>query len=75
MPHNYHIFGVNAFPIRLFFLSQTDQIIKQGCGALKLVREQRVNRFLEITFLITSLEMRYVQTSAFRPTKCVIFSW
>ncbi|XP_059214821.1 cilia- and flagella-associated protein 46 [Centropristis striata] len=38
--------------------SKVDQIIKQGCGALKLVLEQRVNRVQEITFLITSLEMR-----------------
>ncbi|XP_056252103.1 cilia- and flagella-associated protein 46 [Seriola aureovittata] len=34
------------------------QTIKQGCGALKLVLEQRVNRVPELTFLITSLEMR-----------------
>ncbi|XP_030298554.1 cilia- and flagella-associated protein 46 isoform X3 [Sparus aurata] len=34
------------------------QMIKQGCGALKLLLEQRVNRVPEITFLITSLEMR-----------------
>ncbi|XP_044228761.1 cilia- and flagella-associated protein 46 isoform X1 [Thunnus albacares] len=38
--------------------TKTDQIIKQGCGALKLVLEQRVNRLPELTFLITSLEMR-----------------
>ncbi|KAM9345441.1 cilia- and flagella-associated protein 46 [Symphorus nematophorus] len=38
--------------------TKVDQIIKQGCGALKLVLEQRVNRVPELTFLITSLEMR-----------------
>ncbi|XP_031140179.1 cilia- and flagella-associated protein 46 isoform X1 [Sander lucioperca] len=38
--------------------TKADQIIKQGCGALKLVLEQRVNRVPGITFLITSLEMR-----------------
>ncbi|XP_032397492.1 cilia- and flagella-associated protein 46 isoform X2 [Etheostoma spectabile] len=38
--------------------TKADQIIKQGCGALKLVMEQRVNRVPGITFLITSLEMR-----------------
>nr|XP_046258124.1 cilia- and flagella-associated protein 46 isoform X1 [Scatophagus argus] len=37
---------------------KADQIIKQSCGALKLVLEQRVNRVQEISFLITSLEMR-----------------
>ncbi|KAM8739310.1 cilia- and flagella-associated protein 46 isoform 1-T1 [Acanthopagrus schlegelii] len=34
------------------------QIIKQGCGALKLLLEQQINRVPEITFLITLLEMR-----------------
>ncbi|XP_035461481.2 cilia- and flagella-associated protein 46 isoform X4 [Scophthalmus maximus] len=38
--------------------AKADQIIKQGCGALKLVLEQQVNRVPELTFLITSLEMR-----------------
>ncbi|XP_044070722.1 cilia- and flagella-associated protein 46 isoform X2 [Siniperca chuatsi] len=38
--------------------TKVDQIIKQGCGALKLVLEQRVNRVPQLTFLITSLEMR-----------------
>ncbi|XP_041803927.1 cilia- and flagella-associated protein 46 [Chelmon rostratus] len=38
--------------------TKADQIIKQGCEALKLVLEQRVNRVPELTFLITSLEMR-----------------
>ncbi|XP_070834007.1 cilia- and flagella-associated protein 46 [Chaetodon trifascialis] len=38
--------------------SKADQIIKQGCEALKLVLEQRVNRVPELTFLIASLEMR-----------------
>ncbi|XP_070772644.1 cilia- and flagella-associated protein 46 [Enoplosus armatus] len=38
--------------------TKTDQIIKQGRSALKLVLEQRVNRVPELTFLITSLEMR-----------------
>ncbi|XP_051232115.1 cilia- and flagella-associated protein 46 [Dicentrarchus labrax] len=37
---------------------KADQIIKQGCGALKLLMEQQVNRVPELTFLITSLEMR-----------------
>ncbi|XP_061914763.1 cilia- and flagella-associated protein 46 isoform X8 [Entelurus aequoreus] len=35
-----------------------DQIVKQGCEALKIVLEQRINRVPGITFLITSLEMR-----------------
>ncbi|XP_045926168.1 cilia- and flagella-associated protein 46 isoform X3 [Micropterus dolomieu] len=38
--------------------TKVDQIIKQGCGALKLVLEQRLNRVPELTFLISSLEMR-----------------
>ncbi|KAI3362965.1 hypothetical protein L3Q82_011639 [Scortum barcoo] len=38
--------------------SKTDQIIKQGCGALKLALERRVNRVPKLRFLITSLEMR-----------------
>ncbi|XP_075933471.1 cilia- and flagella-associated protein 46 [Anarhichas minor] len=38
--------------------TKAEQIIKQGCVALKLVLEQRVNRAPGITFLITSLEMR-----------------
>ncbi|GLD56038.1 cilia- and flagella-associated protein 46, partial [Lates japonicus] len=38
--------------------TETDQIIKQSCGALKLLLEQRVNRVPELRFLITSLEMR-----------------
>ncbi|XP_008297596.1 tetratricopeptide repeat protein 40 [Stegastes partitus] len=38
--------------------TKVDQIIKQGCGALKLVLEQRANRVSELTFLITSLEKR-----------------
>ncbi|XP_073337460.1 cilia- and flagella-associated protein 46 isoform X1 [Pagrus major] len=38
--------------------TKLDQIIKRGCGALKLLLEQQVNRVPEITFLITSLEMR-----------------
>ncbi|XP_027134224.1 cilia- and flagella-associated protein 46 isoform X3 [Larimichthys crocea] len=38
--------------------TKADQILKQGCGALKLVMEQQVNRVPELTFLITSLEMR-----------------
>ncbi|XP_074502975.1 cilia- and flagella-associated protein 46 isoform X2 [Sebastes fasciatus] len=37
---------------------KADQIIKQGCGALKLVLEQRVNRVPELTLLINSLKMR-----------------
>ncbi|XP_068423801.1 cilia- and flagella-associated protein 46 isoform X2 [Clinocottus analis] len=37
---------------------KAEKIIKQGCGALKLVLEQRVNRAPEITFFINSLEMR-----------------
>ncbi|XP_042358180.1 cilia- and flagella-associated protein 46 [Plectropomus leopardus] len=35
--------------------TRAEQIIKQGCDALK---QQRVNRVPELTFLITSLEMR-----------------
>ncbi|XP_061693623.1 cilia- and flagella-associated protein 46 isoform X2 [Syngnathoides biaculeatus] len=35
-----------------------DQIIKQGCEALTVVLQQRINRVSEITFLIASLEMR-----------------
>ncbi|XP_029305800.1 cilia- and flagella-associated protein 46 isoform X3 [Cottoperca gobio] len=38
--------------------TKADQSIKQSCGALKLVLEQRINRVPEITFLISSLEMR-----------------
>ncbi|CAK6962375.1 cilia- and flagella-associated protein 46 [Scomber scombrus] len=38
--------------------TKIDQIIKQGCGALKVNLEQRLNRLPELTFLITSLEMR-----------------
>ncbi|XP_040906348.1 cilia- and flagella-associated protein 46 [Toxotes jaculatrix] len=38
--------------------TNADQIIKQGCGALKLVLEQRVNRVPELTFFIISLQMR-----------------
>ncbi|XP_058493509.1 cilia- and flagella-associated protein 46-like [Solea solea] len=38
--------------------TKIDHVIKQGCGALKLVMEQQINRAPEITFLITSLEMR-----------------
>ncbi|XP_034078590.1 LOW QUALITY PROTEIN: cilia- and flagella-associated protein 46 [Gymnodraco acuticeps] len=37
---------------------KVDQIIKHSCGALKRVLEQRVNRVPEISFFITSLEMR-----------------
>uniref|UniRef100_UPI0037E7646D cilia- and flagella-associated protein 46 n=1 Tax=Semicossyphus pulcher TaxID=241346 RepID=UPI0037E7646D len=37
---------------------KVDQIIKEGCGALKLVLEQRINRVQELTFFITSLQMR-----------------
>ncbi|XP_039478106.1 cilia- and flagella-associated protein 46 isoform X2 [Oreochromis aureus] len=40
------------------FQTKVDQTIKQGCRALKLVLEQRVNQAPELTFLITSLEMR-----------------
>lgn len=58
MPHNYHIFPLNAFSIGLLFLAQANQIIKQGCGALKVVLEQRVNRVPEISLLITTLELR-----------------
>ncbi|KAG7245295.1 hypothetical protein INR49_015899 [Caranx melampygus] len=38
--------------------TKVDPIIKQGCEALKLALKQRINRVPEITFLITSLEMR-----------------
>ncbi|KAM7408201.1 hypothetical protein PAMA_002070 [Pampus argenteus] len=38
--------------------AKIDQIIKQGCGALKLALKQRVNRHPKLTFLITTLEMR-----------------
>ncbi|XP_047458245.1 cilia- and flagella-associated protein 46 isoform X2 [Mugil cephalus] len=38
--------------------TKVDRIIKQGCGALKLVLEQRVNRVPELTSFITSLEKR-----------------
>ncbi|XP_069001354.1 cilia- and flagella-associated protein 46 [Embiotoca jacksoni] len=38
--------------------TEVDQIIKQGCGALKLVLEQQLNRVPELTFMITSLEKR-----------------
>ncbi|XP_077350768.1 cilia- and flagella-associated protein 46 isoform X2 [Festucalex cinctus] len=38
--------------------AKIDQIIKQGCEALTVVLKQRVNRVSEITFLISSLEMR-----------------
>ncbi|XP_054655409.1 cilia- and flagella-associated protein 46 [Dunckerocampus dactyliophorus] len=38
--------------------AKIDQIIKHGCEALKQVLEQRINRVSEITFLLTSLEMR-----------------
>ncbi|XP_061818695.1 cilia- and flagella-associated protein 46 isoform X5 [Nerophis lumbriciformis] len=38
--------------------AKIDQIVKQGCEALKIVLEQRINRVTGITFLITSLEMR-----------------
>nr|XP_057920264.1 cilia- and flagella-associated protein 46 isoform X2 [Doryrhamphus excisus] len=38
--------------------AQIDQIIKDGCEALKQVLEQRINRVPEITFLLTCLEMR-----------------
>ncbi|XP_051937204.1 cilia- and flagella-associated protein 46 [Hippocampus zosterae] len=38
--------------------AKIDQIIKQGCEALTVVLKQRVNRFSDITFLISSLEMR-----------------
>ncbi|KAK1905958.1 Cilia- and flagella-associated protein 46, partial [Dissostichus eleginoides] len=37
---------------------KVDQIIKHSCGALQRVLEQRVNRVPEISFFITSLEMR-----------------
>ncbi|XP_026046614.1 cilia- and flagella-associated protein 46 isoform X3 [Astatotilapia calliptera] len=40
------------------FQTKVDQTIKQGCRALKLVLEQRVNQAPALTFLITSLEMR-----------------
>ncbi|XP_063348312.1 cilia- and flagella-associated protein 46 [Pelmatolapia mariae] len=40
------------------FQTKVDQTIKQGCRALKLVLEQRVNQAPPLTFLITSLEMR-----------------
>ncbi|XP_051816052.1 cilia- and flagella-associated protein 46 isoform X2 [Acanthochromis polyacanthus] len=39
-------------------LTMVDQILKQGCEALKLVLEQRANQAPELTFLITSLEKR-----------------
>ncbi|XP_061546899.1 cilia- and flagella-associated protein 46 isoform X4 [Phycodurus eques] len=38
--------------------AKIDQVIKQGCEALTVVLQQRVNRVSEITFLIASLEMR-----------------
>ncbi|XP_071337384.1 cilia- and flagella-associated protein 46 isoform X2 [Trachinotus anak] len=38
--------------------TKTDEIIKQGCEALKLAMEQQENRVAELTFLITSLERR-----------------
>nr|XP_029134601.1 cilia- and flagella-associated protein 46 [Labrus bergylta] len=38
--------------------TQVDQIVKQGCDALRLVLDQRVNRVQELTFLINSLKMR-----------------
>ncbi|XP_030012468.1 LOW QUALITY PROTEIN: cilia- and flagella-associated protein 46 [Sphaeramia orbicularis] len=38
--------------------TKIDQIIEQGCGALKQVLEQQVNRSPELTFMITSLQMR-----------------
>ncbi|XP_030603277.1 cilia- and flagella-associated protein 46 isoform X2 [Archocentrus centrarchus] len=38
--------------------TKVDHIIKQGCEALKLVLDQRVNRAPELTFLIISLEKR-----------------
>ncbi|KAF3708572.1 Cilia- and flagella-associated protein 46 [Channa argus] len=38
--------------------TKVDQFIKQGCGALKLVLEQQVNRVSKLKFLIVSLEMR-----------------
>ncbi|XP_071380722.1 cilia- and flagella-associated protein 46 [Centroberyx affinis] len=38
--------------------TKIDQIVKQGCGALKLVQEQQLNRVPELRFLIMSLEMR-----------------
>ncbi|KAJ4948115.1 hypothetical protein JOQ06_019655, partial [Pogonophryne albipinna] len=37
---------------------KVDEIIKHSCGALKRVLDQRVNRVPEISFFITSLEMR-----------------
>ncbi|XP_026165910.1 cilia- and flagella-associated protein 46 isoform X3 [Mastacembelus armatus] len=40
--------------------TKVDQVIKQGCWALKVVLEQQTNRVPELTFLITSLEMRGV---------------
>ncbi|KAM9810017.1 cilia- and flagella-associated protein 46 isoform 2-T2 [Syngnathus typhle] len=38
--------------------AKIDQIVKQGCEALTVVLKRRVNRVSEITFLMTSLEMR-----------------
>ncbi|XP_077960776.1 cilia- and flagella-associated protein 46 isoform X4 [Gasterosteus aculeatus] len=37
---------------------KAEQIIKQACVALELVRERQVNQAPRVTFLITSLEMR-----------------
>ncbi|KAK2823968.1 hypothetical protein Q5P01_021143 [Channa striata] len=38
--------------------TKLDQVIKQGCEALKLVLEQQVNRVSKLSFLVISLEMR-----------------
>ncbi|XP_028324506.1 cilia- and flagella-associated protein 46 isoform X2 [Gouania willdenowi] len=38
--------------------TKVDEIIRKGCGALKLLLKDQVNRLQELTFLITSLEMR-----------------
>ncbi|XP_049456510.1 cilia- and flagella-associated protein 46 isoform X3 [Epinephelus fuscoguttatus] len=38
--------------------AKVENIINQGCMTLKLLLEQRVNRVPELTFFITSLEMR-----------------
>ncbi|XP_071248937.1 cilia- and flagella-associated protein 46 isoform X8 [Salvelinus alpinus] len=38
--------------------TKTDQIVKQGCGALKSMLEKRRNRAPVLRFLITSLESR-----------------
>ncbi|KAM3606725.1 uncharacterized protein V6R79_022079 [Siganus canaliculatus] len=39
-------------------LTKVDQVIKHGCEALKQALEKQINRVPEITYLITSLEMR-----------------